>query len=242
MRKSSRFLILVVLALVVVVSVGAVSAQSKTVIHWWHINTADAEAALNQSMADAFTAAHPDVSIEITILANEPFKAKLTTVMQSGSPPDLFQSWGGGVLGDFAKAGLLRDVTPEMTANNNEWRDSFSTQGALNLYTYDGKYYGVPYSFGAVGFWYNKDLFKKAGIDATPTTWDDLLSDVKKLQAAGITPISIGEGDRWPGHFWWASLAVRAGGQAAFDAAFNRTGSFIRPLSRLVSCSSSWLT
>jgi len=212
-----------------VVSVGAVHAQDKTVIHWWSIDTAEANAKLNQSYADAFTAAHPDVSIEITVLENEAFKAKLTTVMQSGTPPDLFQSWGGGVLENFAEAGLLRDVTPEMTANNNEWRDSFSTQGALNLYTHDGKYYGIPYSFGAVGFWYNKDLFKKAGIDATPTTWDELLSDVQKLKDAGVTPIAIGEKDKWPGHFWWASLAVRAGGQAAFDAAYSRTGSFADP-------------
>ena len=229
MRKISRSLILAMLIMAVIVSFGAVSAQDKTVIHWWHISTAKDQADQNQGFADAFTAAHPDVSIEITILENEAFKAKLTTVMQSGTPPDLFQSWGGGVLSDFAKAGLLRDITPEMTANNNEWRDSFSTQGALNLYTNDGKYYGIPYSFGAVGFWYNKDLFKKAGIEAVPATWDELLATVQKLKDAGITPISIGEKDRWPGHFWWASLAVRAGGQPAFDAAFNRTGSFADP-------------
>jgi len=208
------------------VSLSGVSAQDKTVIQWWHINTAENAAALFQKIADDFVAAHPDVAIEITVLENEAFKAKLTTVMQSGSPPDLFQSWGGGVLANFAQAGLLRDITLEMTANDNEWRDSFSTQGALNLYTNDGKYYGVPYSFGAVGFWYNKDLFAQAGIEATPTTWDELLAAVQKLQDAGITPISIGQQDKWPGHFWWASLAVRAGGQPAFDAAYNRTGSF----------------
>lgn len=229
MRKTARFLVLAILALVVVVAVGDVSAQDKTVIHWWHIGTAADESKLKQSFADAYTAAHPDVSIEITVLENEAFKAKLATVMQSGTPPDLFQSWGGGVLWNFAQAGLLRDITPEMTANNNEWRDSFSTQGALNLFSYGGKYYGIPYTFGAVGFWYNKDLFKKAGIDATPATWDELLSDVKKLKDAGITPIAIGEKDKWPGHFWWASLVTRVGGQAGFDAAYKRTGSFADP-------------
>ncbi len=226
MRKTSRILLLAVLALMVVVSVGAVSAQDKTVIHWWSIDTADANAKLNQSYADAFMAAHPDVTIEITVLENEAFKAKLATVMQSGNPPDMFQSWGGGVLWNFAQAGLLRDITPDLTANNNEWKDSFSTQGALNLYSYDGKYYGIPYTFGAVGFWYNKDLFKKAGIDAPPATWDELLTDVKKLKDAGITAISIGEKDKWPGHFWWASLVTRIAGQEGFDAAYTRKGSF----------------
>ena len=226
MRKTSRSLMLVVLMIVLVVSFGAVSAQDKTVIHWWHIDTAENQKAMDQGFADAFMAAHPDVSIEITVLENEAFKAKLATVMQSGTPPDLFQSWGGGVLWNFAEAGLLRDITPELTADNNAWKDSFSSQGALNLYSYDGKYYGIPYSFGAVGFWYNTELFKKAGIEATPTTWDELLSAVQKLKDAGITPISIGEKDKWPGHFWWASLATRIGGEAGFTAAFNRTGSF----------------
>lgn len=226
MRIHKRLVLLTLVFTLLSISLSGVAAQDKTVIQWWHINTAENAAALFQKIADDFTAANPDVTIEITILENEAFKAKLTTVMQSGSPPDLFQSWGGGVLANFAEAGLLRDVTPEMTANDNEWRDSFSTQGALNLYTHDGKYYGVPYSFGAVGFWYNKDLFEQAGIESTPTTWDELLAAVQKLKDAGITPISIGQKDKWPGHFWWASLAVRAGGQAAFDAAYNRTGSF----------------
>jgi len=79
---------------------------------------------------------------------------------------------------------------------------------------------------GAVGFWYNKDLFAQAGIEATPTTWTEFLDDVKKLKAAGITPIALGEGDKWPGAFYWEYLAVRIGGKAAFDAAYSRKGAF----------------
>jgi raffinose/stachyose/melibiose transport system substrate-binding protein len=79
---------------------------------------------------------------------------------------------------------------------------------------------------GMVGFWYNKDLFAKAGIANPPATWTDFLADVKALKAAGITPIAIGEGDKWPGAFWWEYLAVRIGGKAAFDAAQSRKGAF----------------
>jgi raffinose/stachyose/melibiose transport system substrate-binding protein len=82
---------------------------------------------------------------------------------------------------------------------------------------------------GAVGFWYNKDLFAKAGISAPPATWTDFLVDVKALKAAGITPIAVGEGDKWPGAFWWEYLAVRIGGKAAFDAAYSHKGSFTDP-------------
>ena len=44
-------------------------------------------------MADGYMAANPNVTIEITVLENEAFKTKLTTVMQSGDSPDIFQSW-----------------------------------------------------------------------------------------------------------------------------------------------------
>ena len=46
------------------------------------------------------------------------------------------------------------------------------------------------------------------------------------LKDAGITPIALGESEKWPGHFYWVYLATRIGGKAAFDAAYSRTGSF----------------
>jgi raffinose/stachyose/melibiose transport system substrate-binding protein len=168
-------------------------------------------------------AANPNVTIDITVMENENFKAKLTTVMQSGEPPNIFQSWGGGVMNEYAKAGLLKDITADL--DKDGWRDTFSP-GALAVYSYKGVNYGVPRDMGMVGFWYNKDLFAKAGIEKPPATWTELLDVVKKLKAAGITPIALGEGDKWPGAFWWEYLAVRIGGQAAFDAAYSREGSF----------------
>ena len=60
------------------------------------------------------------------------------------------------------------------------------------MYQVDGKQYGIPFDIGMVGFWYNKDLFAKAGITAPPATWDELLDRRRKLKAAGITPIAAG--------------------------------------------------
>jgi raffinose/stachyose/melibiose transport system substrate-binding protein len=63
-----------------------------------------------------------------------------------------------------------------------------------------------------VGFWYNKDLFEQAGITETPTTWSGLLETIQTLKDAGITPIAVGAGDKWPAHFWYSYLMVRLGG------------------------------
>jgi raffinose/stachyose/melibiose transport system substrate-binding protein len=193
-------------------------------IRWWHISTAENEAAFWQQLADEYMAEHPNVTVEITILENEAFKQRLTTVMQSGDPPDLFQSWGGGVLWQFADAGLVRNIAPEL---EGEWRDSFSAQSALELYGQNGEYYGVPFRWGAVGLFQNVDLFEQAGLDGScPATYSDLLANAQTLKEAGITPIALGEGEKWPGHFWWVYLAIRSGGQDAFLAAYTREGSF----------------
>ena len=194
-------------------------------ITWWHITTADEQKAVWQKLADEYMAAHPNVTIEITVLENEAFKTKLTTVMQSGNPPDIFQSWGGGTMNEYAEAGLLQDITASLDADGGAWRDTFAT-GALGVFSYKGKNYGVPWDMGMVGMWYNKALFAEAGIDAPPTTWAGLLTDVQMLKDAGITPIAVGAGDKWPAAFWWEYLATRIGGSAAFGAAADRSGSF----------------
>ncbi|MFQ3648094.1 MAG: extracellular solute-binding protein [Anaerolineae bacterium] len=203
------------------------SAQENVTIRWWTIYTNPPELApFAEGLAAEFMAANPGVTIEITHLENEAFKERLATLMQAGDPPDIFQSWGGGVLWTYAQAGLLRDITPELTADNNAWKDSFSAQAALDLYSYNGAYYGVPLNFGAVGIWYNRRLFAEAGIESVPTTWEEFKAAVQALRAAGITPISLGARDKWPSHFWWVYLAIREGGQEAFEAAYTRTGSF----------------
>ena len=169
-------------------------------------------------------ASHPNVKIKITVLENEAFKAKLTTNMQAGNPPDIFQSWGGGTLKEQADAGLIKDIT----GPTESWIGTLN-EAAVGLYKVDDKQYGVPFNLGMVGVWYNKALFKKAGIDAPPSTWSEFLADVEKLKSAGITPIAVGEKDKWPGMFWWANLSLRVAGsdamtQAGEDGSFDSDG------------------
>ena len=226
--NTRKFLLLVfIIGALALMSVGAVTAQDAVTVEWWTIFTTPPELpALADTLAQEYMAMHPNVTIEVTHLENEAFKERLATVMQSGDPPDLFQSWGGGVMWNFAEAGLLRDITPELAADDGAWQNSFTTQAALNLYAYNGAYYGVPWNFGAVGIWYNTRLFAEAGIENVPTTWDEFLTVVQQLKDAGITPIALGEREKWPGHFWWVYLAIRAGGQAAFENAYTREGTF----------------
>ncbi len=227
MNARKILLLAAVLGTLALMSVGITAAQENVTIEWWTIFTTPPELTeLAETLAQEYMDAHPGVTIELTHLENEAFKERLATVMQSGDPPDLFQSWGGGVLWNYAEAGLLRDITPELMADDAAWKNSFTTQAALNLYSYEGAYYGVPLTFGAVGFWYNTRLFAEAGIESPPETWDEFLAAVQALRDAGITPIALGGRDKWPGHFWWVYMAIREGGQEAFESAYTREGTF----------------
>jgi raffinose/stachyose/melibiose transport system substrate-binding protein len=183
------------------------TAAAPVTIEWWHITTGDPGKTTFQSIADAYTAAHPNVKINITVLENEAFKTKLATSIQSGQVPDLFQSWGGGIMAAQVDAGALKDITSDIAS----WKDTINP-GALSIYAYKGVQYGVPWDMGMIGVWYNKKLFTQAGISAPPATWDEYLADVGKLKAAGIVPLAIAGKDEWPSMHLWTYLTLRIGG------------------------------
>jgi raffinose/stachyose/melibiose transport system substrate-binding protein len=191
-------------------------------IDWWHISDQDPMLSLLASIAKDFETANPGVKINVTPLQNDAFKAKLTTVTQAGNPPGIFTTWGGGVLKQQVDAKLVKDITADVAP----WKDKFKST-AFDPYTFDGKIYGVPTDSGMVGFWYNKALFSKAGVTTAPATWSDYLDAVRKLKAAGITPIALAGQVKWPGHYYWAYLAMRIAGldalaKAAVDKDFNK--------------------
>lgn len=199
------------------------SGGGPVTIDWWHIQNNDPMKSIWQEAATQYMADHPNVKINITVLENEAFKSKLTTTMQGGKPPDMFQSWGGGTLKEQADADLIQDVS----APTKDWIGELNP-AATGLYQIDGKQYGVPFNLGMVGVWYRKSLFEKAGIDAPPATWSEFLTDVQKLKDAGITPLAVGEKDKWPGMFWWANLSLRIAGKDAMAQA-GEDGSFDSP-------------
>src|SRR5258706_8965894 len=180
------------------VSMLAIPAQAVTV-RWLHIEQNPDVAAFYADVAKRFEAANPGTTVEMQYLENESFKKKLTTLLQSPERPNIIYSWGGGTMRDQIKAGVVEDISAPMDA---KWRESFMP-AALQAFTVNGKVYGVPLQLGQVGFFYNKDLFAKAGVDAgSIKTWDDLLGAVKKIKDSGTTPIIVGGGDKWPLHFY----------------------------------------
>ncbi|AYM83035.1 MULTISPECIES: ABC transporter substrate-binding protein [Agrobacterium] len=209
---------------------GAASASAATVVKWMHVELDPKSVAVWEEIAKEYEAKHPDVDVQLQFLENEAFKAKLPTLLQSNDVPDFFYSWGGGVLEEQSKTGALKDLTDVFDADGGKLRQAYNAS-AIDGLSFDGKVWAVPYRVSLVSFFYNKELFAKAGVKAEDIkTWDDFSATVKKIKEAGIVPIAGGGGEKWPIHFYWSYLVMRNGGQAVFDAARKGEGEgFMNP-------------
>jgi raffinose/stachyose/melibiose transport system substrate-binding protein len=179
-------------------------SDSKVTLTWWTNATADPLKGLWQDVAKEFEKKHPNVTVKETGYQNEDLqKTLIPNALRSNTPPDLFQAWGGGELKDQVAAGYLKDIS-------NDVKPELASIGSVaSGWQLNGKTYALPFNYGIEGFWYNKDLFSKAGISAPPKTLTELNSDVAKLKDAGITPIAVGAGDKWPAAHWWYNFALK---------------------------------
>jgi len=214
------------LAITAVAFLAASGAQADETVKWLHIEQNPAQVAIWNQAAQAFDAKNPGTKVDLQFLENEAFKAKLTTILQSRDKPAIFYSWAGGVLKVQVEAGVLEDLTDKLQG----YADAL-TPTALDAFRVNGRIYGVPQAISEVGFFYNKALLARAGVDAgSIKTWDDLLAAVKAIKATGITPLAVGGAEKWPLSLFWSYLCLREGGKAGFEAALRgEDGGFAGP-------------
>lgn len=197
------------------------SRASDATIRWLHLEVNPRILAIWNDAAAEYEKAHPGVQIKLQFLENEAFKAKLPTLLQSPDAPSMFYSWGGGVMRAQADTGALQPIGDKM---DDAWQKRLNP-AALDAFRYQGKIWGAPHQLAVMDLYYNKSMFQKAGVTAEQIkTWDDFLDAVKKLKSAGITPIAVGGGDKWPIMHYWAYLCVRTGGKPALADALAGKG------------------
>jgi raffinose/stachyose/melibiose transport system substrate-binding protein len=174
------------------------AAELEGKITWLHKYADPRYAPYFQSVADAYTAAHPKVEIEVIAETDQGVKDKLRVLAASNTLPDIYFSWAGDFTKKFVRGDLARDLTADVSG---AWKDSF-TPAALDAYTYDGKLYGVPITLDAKYLVYNKKMFTDNGV-AVPTTLEELLAACDTFKTKGIEdPMAFGNQFGWPAiHF-----------------------------------------
>jgi raffinose/stachyose/melibiose transport system substrate-binding protein len=203
------------------------SSSSGTTASMWLVTTGPSPAnTAVQNLVSSFEKSHPGENISINFIENQSYKQKIQLAMGAGNPPSIFWTWGGGTLQQYIKAG---DVASLGTTSSAPWLSDF-LPSSLGAVTYQGQVYGVPVEgTQPVYFFYNKQIFSKDHL-TFPTTWSGLLSTVATLKKDGVTPISLAEGDQWPGLMYLEYLADRIGGPSVADALqSNAAGAWSNP-------------
>ena len=182
------------LAVGAALAVQRAAAQEKIVLSFLHKWPEPDNIEFFRDAVAGFQAGHPGVTIEMDAVADDPYKAKIRTVMASGEIPDIYFTWVGEYTRQFIRAGRVMDLTAYLS--QPEWRGRFAPS-TLQAYATDGKLYGVPLNLDAKFMVYNKALFAKAGIAAPPADWPAFTAALDQLKSAGIVPIAYGSQLAW---------------------------------------------
>lgn len=135
---------------------------------------------------------------------------KIKVQLGTGDLPPVVYGAGYNLLDLALAKDLVVDLTPYVEADP-EWKALYS-ETALNTNSRDGKIYASSVEGSVVGYFYNKDLFAQAGIDAPATTWDEFWEQCDKLKAAGITPLALDTADSaWVTQLWWGAMVATSG-------------------------------
>ncbi|MDO5807946.1 MAG: extracellular solute-binding protein [Lachnospiraceae bacterium] len=179
----------------------------------------------------AWDEAHPDITLNQNVLANAEYKTQIATLAAAGDLPDVFLLQGMNTK-DWAKQGLVYDLTDAIKASPyyNDYVQNYFTPFK------DGdSIYGYPVLTGGTCtvVIYDKAMWKDAGYDTFPSTWEDVEKASEYFNEQGITTVAFGNGGKWQansdflstlgnrytGPDWFLSL-INKGGAAFTDEAF----------------------
>jgi raffinose/stachyose/melibiose transport system substrate-binding protein len=190
------------------------ATEEEVTITFWHIYGPEMEGANSwfKDMIAAFEEEYPNIHIEEEITPNDPYKVKLKTAVAAGEAADAFMVFPGGWTEPYAKDGAILPVDKYL--DEGGWRDNYIAS-AFDTLSWDGKTYGFPLALRTVHIWYNKDVFNKYNLEP-PETMAELKEIIETLKANGVTPIAMGNKERWTGNFWSSYLFARVGGYEAW--------------------------
>jgi len=169
----------------------------------WHWMT-DRQAAFEQ-LADKY---YKETGVKVlfeTYAPTDVYKNKISAAATANLLPDIFNPLGDKKeVASYINADFIADLTEEMSRDN--WKDIFFSKAlAQNTFEPGNEWnvkpgiYAVPLDVNSLMIYYNKDLFKQAGLDPEkyPKTWPEFMEAGKKLRAANIQPFVSGFGEGW---------------------------------------------
>ena len=175
----------------------------------------NSSAPANASMVETFNEKYKgQYKIEVEeVPGDQNYMDKMKTLIASKQMPAMV--YADGLVDAAFAQGLVTDLKPYLE-EDAEWAKNFTEIG-LEFNTRDGVICAVPNEGQLIGYYYNKELFQKAGIEGPAKTWDEFWAICEKLKAAGITPMSMQTGDGgWVTNLWLANMIAAQDGGMEF--------------------------
>ncbi|WP_225431809.1 ABC transporter substrate-binding protein [Bifidobacterium platyrrhinorum] len=194
-----------------VLAVVATAACGSAVDDRTHITVWSWEPSMEE-VVDRFEEENPDIVVDLENISGYD---NLNTAIQDGyGMPDVAQIEYFALL-QYAVSGQLLDISDYV----GDDYPNFYTPGTWSSVQLAGRIYGLPMDSGPMAFFYNKDVFDQAGVDATKIrTWDDYYEAAKKLKQIGAY-ITADAGDA----SFYAAMIWLAGGQPFHTSPDGRT-------------------
>lgn len=158
-------------------SAEAVRAEDVTLRLW----SLDKDIQPAPNLVKQFNALNNGIKIEYRLIQFDDVVTEAMRAYATGQAPDII-AIDNPDHALFASKGAFLDLT-KMISTSKEIKPANYFPGPLASVTWNGKYYGVPKATNTIALYYNKDMFKAKGLDPNkpPQTWDELLSDARKL-------------------------------------------------------------
>ncbi len=181
----------------------SLSAQAQTEIQWWHSMTAVNGEWVND-LAKEFNASQKDYRVMPTFKGSyDESMTAAVAAFRAGNAPHILQVFEVGTATMMASKGAVVPVGKVMTDAGYKFDPKVYIPAVAGYYTSPaGQMLSFPFNSSTTVFYYNKDAFKAAGLDAdkAPATWGEVALAAAKLKANGHKcPISIS----WQG---WTQL------------------------------------
>lgn len=134
-----------------------------------------------KKIIEAFEKKNPNIKVTLESSSWDQYWEKIQTQIASNTTPDVMLMDGGWYMSQFAPKGVLVDIGELMNKDNISKDDYYDV---WETFKYEDKIYAMPRDYNSIVLYYNKDLFKAAGITEYPNgdmTWDDVVKLAQKL-------------------------------------------------------------
>lgn len=182
----------------------AFAAQGELVINSMHSDPTSKKAF--ESILEVFKKEQAGIKVTLNTIDHESYKVQIRTWLPN-NPPDVATWFAGNRAKFFVEKKLVEPIDDVFAKAKGQFSD-----GAMSAVSFGGKKYLMPTNYYHWGFYYRKDLFKKAGIKQAPKTWSELVEASKQLKKANISPVAIGTKQAWPSAAWFDFINMGVNG------------------------------